>query len=234
MPGASAQRLTPAIVPEFATTGGSIGSLHSEALLPTEEAVFPLRRGMRGPLIRLLQRRLTWAGLRTERTGYFNLQTRAQVTHLQEKFLRKQTGVVTRSLWDFLRSITRSDGALPWPCTGRAICVSKSQRTLRFVIDGHVERTVDARFGPEGSQYETAEGLFHITWKDVDHISSVYGSAMPFSMFFYDGEAIHYSSNFAQVGYWGNSHGCINIRNWNAIEWIYLRAPVGTRVYVYW
>lgn len=189
---------------------------------------------MRGYRVLLLQKRLNWAGLHTLRTGYFNLQTERQVRHLQEKFLLTQSGRVSERLWEFLAGITRTDGRLPWPCTGRSICISKAQRTLRFLIDGHVVRTVDARFGPEGGQYETAEGLFSITWKDADHISSAFGSAMPYSMFFYDGEAIHYSSNFAQVGYWGNSHGCINIRDWNAIEWIYMRAPVGTRVYVYW
>ena len=53
-------------------------------------------------------------------------------------------------------------------------------------------------------------------------------------MFFSGGQAIHYSYYFNQDGYWGNSHGCINIRDWDGIYKLYRMAPSGTPVYIYW
>ena len=45
----------------------------------------------------------------------------------------------------------------------------------------------------------TREGLFHVYLKDADHVSQLYGSSMPYSMFFSGGQAVHYSSDFAAV-----------------------------------
>ena len=40
---------------------------------------------------------------------------------------------------------------------------------------------------------------------------------MPFAMFFSGGQAVHYSPDFAATGYAGASHGCVNIRDYDAI-----------------
>jgi hypothetical protein len=79
--------------------------------------------------------------------------------------------------------------------TGRALCIDKTSRTLRWVVDGKVRSTLAVRFG--ASYSPTREGLFHVGWKSADHVSKLYGSAMPFSMFFSGGQAVHYSSDFA-------------------------------------
>ena len=42
-------------------------------------------------------------------------------------------------------------------------------------------------------------------------ISNLYFTPMPYSMFFSGGQAVHYSSNFARLGYASASHGCVNI-----------------------
>jgi lipoprotein-anchoring transpeptidase ErfK/SrfK len=64
-------------------------------------------------------------------------------------------------------------------------------------------------------------------------VSTIYHSPMPYSMFFSGGQAVHYSSDFARRGYYGCSHGCVNIRNWSKIAWIYQRIRVGDKVVVY-
>ncbi|WP_245306568.1 L,D-transpeptidase family protein [Acidipropionibacterium timonense] len=115
--------------------------------------------------------------------------------------------------------------------TGRAVCINKSERKLRLLNGGKVLITLDARFGDENNP--TREGQFTIYWKNKDHVSTLYGSKMPYAMFFSGGEAIHYSSDFAARGYAGNSHGCVNIRSWSGIQYLWNNVPVGTKVVVY-
>ena len=113
---------------------------------------------------------------------------------------------------------------------GFTICVNKNTRLLYAFRSGRLVRTFSARFG--SSSYPTRNGWFHVTWKSRWHYSSKYHSAMPFSLFFSGGQAIHYSSNFARVGYGGASHGCINLRSWSGAQWVFDNARVGTTVYV--
>ena len=124
-------------------------------------------------------------------------------------------------------------GALDARCrTGRVICVDKTSSTLRWVVDGKVQLTVEARFG--ASTTPTREGLFHVYYKDADHVSRLYGSSMPYAMFFSGGQAVHYSSDFAAVGYAGASHGCVNVRDYDAVAWLFDQVQVGDKVVVYW
>ena len=211
----------------------------------------PFSYGMKGAAITALQLRLNWAGLATPLTGVFDSATRDQVNHLREKYLYERSGIVTPELWKLLRGITSSNGALPSQCRGTMICISKTQEVLRYLVNGKVVLTLDARFGPEGSGgLSTGEGMFAIDRKEGCsgnlnagssygamlancHVSTGYGTPMPWSMFFNGGQAIHYSYFFNQDGYWGHSHGCVNIRNWNGIHWLYNNADYGTPVYVY-
>ncbi len=102
------------------------------------------------------------------------------------------------------------------------------------MIDGQVQQTLDARFGSVVNDTPTREGLFHVYWKDEDHVSNEFGSAMPFSMFFDGGQAVHYSSDFAARGYAGASHGCVNIRDYDGLDWLFDQVVVGDKVVVYW
>ena len=68
---------------------------------------------------------------------------------------------------------------------------------------------------------------------DRDHVSGMYGSAMPFSMFFSGGQAVHYSSDFAASGYAGASHGCVNVRDYDALASLFDQVNVGDSVVVY-
>jgi lipoprotein-anchoring transpeptidase ErfK/SrfK len=80
----------------------------------------------------------------------------------------------------------------------------------------------------------TREGTFKVRWKSRHHVSSQFHSSMPYAMFFSGGQAVHYSPDFARVGYNGCSHGCVNIRSRSTIAWIFDQIRVGDRVYVYW
>ena len=57
---------------------------------------------------------------------------------------------------------------------------------------------------------------------------------MPFAMFFSGGQAVHYSSDFAAIGYNGASHGCVNVRDYDAVAWLFDQVQVGDKVVVYW
>ena len=115
--------------------------------------------------------------------------------------------------------------------TGRVFCASKSQRKMAWMIDGKIIEVMDARFGRAG--YETRNGKNKIYWKHDDHVSSLYGSEMPYSMFFDGGQAIHYSENFRRVGYSWGSAGCINLRYLSLAKRMFETARVGDWVVVY-
>ncbi len=122
---------------------------------------------------------------------------------------------------------------LPKRCKtkGRVLCINKTTRKLYFVQNGKIRKTVDARFGC--SRTPTRNGTFHVYRKNRHWVSTIYHTSMPYSMFFSGGQAVHYSSDFARRGYYGCSHGCVNIRNMTKLAWIYKRIHVGDKVVVY-
>jgi lipoprotein-anchoring transpeptidase ErfK/SrfK len=115
--------------------------------------------------------------------------------------------------------------------TGRILCINKKTRKIAFMYNGKLLATADARFGC--SSTPTRNGSFKIYRKDKNHVSSLYDSAMPYSMFFSGGQAVHYSADFRARGYNGCSHGCVNVRDKNKLAWIYNRMKVGDKVLVY-
>jgi len=180
-------------------------------------------------------------------TGTYDDATVTAVKGFQAKRGIPVTGDVDQRTLDRLAAMTvtpthdekfntePSPGRLDARClTGRAMCVDKTSRTLRWVVDGHVLQTLDARFGSTLNDTPTREGLFHVYLKDADHVSHLYGSSMPYAMFFSGGQAVHYSSDFATVGYYGASHGCVNIRDYHGIQWLFSQVHVGDKVVVFW
>lgn len=204
--------------------------------------------GDRGDQVRELQARLKqiyW--FNADVTGVYGDVTTTAVRGFQAKREIPVTGYVDQRTLDRLAAMTtepthgeltnsvnvNAPGALDPRCrTGRVLCVDKTSRTLRFVVDGTVVQTLDVRFG--ASTTPTREGVFHVYLKDADHVSRLYGSSMPYSMFFDRGQAVHYSSDFAAVGYAGASHGCVNVRDHDGIARLYDRVRVGDTVVVYW
>lgn len=201
-----------------------------------------------GDDVRGLQARLKQIGwFDHEVTGNYGPVTTAAVSGFQTKRGVPSTGEVDQRTWDLLVGMTRQpteeelhgtpadDGSadgLPEACqTGRVLCIDKTSRTLRWVIDGDVRTTLDARFGSEMTP--TREGTFSVYWKHRDHVSSLFDTPMPYAMFFDGGQAVHYSPDFAANGYNGASHGCVNIRDEGAIAAIFDQVRVGDNVFVY-
>ncbi len=116
--------------------------------------------------------------------------------------------------------------------TGRVMCVSKTDRSLTWVVDGVAQYRFDVRFGSD--ELPTREGTFSVYKKKVDVISNLYHTPMPYSMFFSGGQAVHYSSNFARLGYSGASHGCVNVRDKAGVIRLYNDSRVGDKVVIHW
>lgn len=218
--------------------------LHN-VLIPGPALLAP---GDSGRAVRDLQARLQQlAWFLGEVTGEYDAATAEAVRGFQGKREIPVTGEIDQRTTDRLLDMTREPtyqelhniapepGALDPRCaTGRALCIDKTSSTLRWVVDGRVRLTMDARFGSVVNNTPTREGLFHVYWKSRDHVSSEYGSAMPFAMFFDGGQAVHYSSDFAAVGYAGASHGCVNIRDYDGLARLFDQVVVGDKVVVYW
>ncbi|HET8663956.1 MAG TPA: peptidoglycan-binding protein [Nocardioides sp.] len=223
---------------------------------PTHDAMFNvlhpgptlLQAGDSGNDVRELQARLRqidwYFG---DVTGTYDADTVEAVKGFQAKRVIPVTGEVDQRTLDRLAGMTTEPtkaelhNKIPSPSkldprclTGRVLCIDKTTSTLRWVIDGKVLQLLDARFGSTVNDTPTREGLFHVYLKDADHVSRLYGSSMPYSMFFSGGQAVHYSSDFAAVGYNGASHGCVNIRDYDGIKWLFSQVRVGDKVVVYW
>ncbi|GAA4700816.1 L,D-transpeptidase family protein [Nocardioides conyzicola] len=245
---------TPTATPTATPTSTPTGQPTSDPTTPPAKPKPPklepgprlLGTGDQGPQVRELQARLkqiAWFG--ADVTGTYGDLTRDAVRGFQAKRAIPVTGEVDRRTLDRLDAMTveptdaelhnrgNTPGALDPRCrVGRVLCIDKSSSTLRFVVDGKVQQTLDARFGASGTP--TREGVFHVYLKDADHVSRLYGSAMPFAMFFDRGQAVHYSSDFAARGYAGASHGCVNIRDHGGVAHLYDQVRVGDTVVVYW
>jgi hypothetical protein len=253
--GSSDQRAArPASPPSASASTQPAAVPPAQEVLPASDPLAPrpalLKRGDTGAEVRALQarlRQLAWyAG---DVTDSFGPKTEAAVKGFQRKRGFPALGYVDQRTMTRLRSMTHKPtaaeldnkltpmgnvpGKLDSRClVGRALCIDKSSRTLRFVVDGEVQHTVDVRFG--ASYTPTREGVFHVYWKDADHVSKMFGSAMPFAMFFSRGQAVHYSSDFAARGYSGASHGCVNVRDYDGVKWLFEHVQVGDKVVIYW
>ncbi len=242
------------------TTGG-VDQKTWDALIrmtetPTHDAMYNinnagpaiLKQGQQSDRVKDLQARLNQIGWFSEMiTGYYGSATVASVRGFQQKRGIPVTGAVDQTTLDRLYAMTRlpsanelankpnvtgSTAGLDSRClTGRVMCVSKRTNTLRWVVNGQLMLTLDVRFGSQ--QNATREGNFQVGWKSRNHVSSIYHTAMPYAMFFSGGQAVHYSADFAARGYNGASHGCINVRNRQAIGWLFDQVRVGDRVVVY-
>lgn len=204
-------------------------------------------KGDRGKDVRELQARLRQVFWLFEGpTGTYDGSTVTAVKGFQGKRGLPKTGKTDTVTWQRLLNMTREPGkwelyasggqpaATPDPrcLTGRVLCISKTSRTLRWMIDGRTVSTMDVRFG---SQYTpTREGVFNVYFKSRHHVSTIYDSPMPYAMFFSGGQAVHYSSDFAATGYYGASHGCVNVRDEGKIAALFSQVRNGDKVVVYW
>jgi hypothetical protein len=206
------------------------------------------RNGDSGAAVRGVEARLVQLKLLDQRylDDSFGTRTRAAVRTFQRSNDIPPLGYLDRNSWARLTAATHEPTQAelfppapvvngekldPRCATGAALCIDKSSRRLRYVVDGKVLLSLDVRFGAKATA--TREGLFSVGWKSRNHVSKLYDSKMPFAMFFSGGQAVHYSSDFAARGYNGASHGCVNVRDRAKIEWLFGQVKVGDKVIVY-
>ena len=188
--------------------------------------------------------------------GYYGDMTVAGVTNFQAREGLKQTGAVHETTWARLKAAasnlpaptpTPTKAPTPTPTTtppkntanldrrcltGRVICINKSANRIYWVINGQVQNDWSIRHGRPG--LDTREGTFSVYQKDVKSWSYLYNVWMPYSMYFSGGQAIHYSEEFATYGYSrGGSHGCVNMRDYAGIEWLFSQVRLGDKVVVH-
>ncbi|MEU6453209.1 L,D-transpeptidase family protein [Streptomyces sp. NPDC047065] len=203
-------------------------------------------RGDSGREVRELQARLRQVEWLVDGpTGTYDDLTERAVSGFQGKRGLPRTGRTDTVTWQRLLDMTREPGkwdlylmggqpaAAPDPrcTTGRVLCVSKSSRTLRWMVDGRTVSTMAVRFGSQRTP--TREGVFEVYWKSREHWSTLYDTSMPYALFFSGGQAVHYSYDFAARGYAGASHGCVNVRDEAAIKDLFAQVRNGDKVVVY-
>ncbi|MDJ0382857.1 L,D-transpeptidase family protein [Streptomyces sp. G-G2] len=261
-PGASAPASLPASSPAQDNKPGDASpspSASASASAPTSPSPSPtasasaspqvkylMAEGSEDDQVRELQARLKQLGLfGATPTGFYGSKTIAAVKAFQTKHQLTASGSVDDATWKKVRSLSKKptteelspttnqvDAPDPRCMTGRAMCISKESRTLAWMIDGKVVSTMDVRFGSENTP--TREGEFKVEWKAKEWTSTIYHTAMPYSMFFSEGQAVHYSSDFAARGYAGASHGCVNVRDKAKLSALFDQVKVGDKVVVYW
>lgn len=207
-----------------------------------------LKKGDTGDRVKDLQARLKQLGWYSgDITGTYGDVTVSGVKGFQQKRAIPATGEVDQRTLDRLVGMTRKPttdelnnvrpvvkpGTVDDRCmTGRVLCIDKTTRKLKWMKDGVVISTYDVRFGSEYTP--TREGLFSVFMKSRDHVSTIYNTPMPFALFFSGGQAVHYSADFAARGYSGASHGCVNVRDYNGIKWLFDQVVIGDKVVVFW
>jgi lipoprotein-anchoring transpeptidase ErfK/SrfK len=206
------------------------GLLSSPASAASFKAVKP---GMKGSAVVSVQKRLVNAGMTLRApTGTYDKTTTDTVKRFQAKFGISRTGVVGEITWGRLTKLTKGGANIDKRCLkGRVICVDKTQKVVRLMEGGRVVQVLDARTGRKGM--ETREGRFSVQRKSRNHVSSIYHVAMPYALFFSGGQAVHYSADFARIGYANGSHGCVNVRDKAGARKLYDSVRVGDRVVVH-
>ncbi|MFR0357836.1 L,D-transpeptidase family protein [Streptomyces sediminimaris] len=222
-------------------TGGSPGPPASRGGAPVLWSPGDSGAGVRELQARL--RQVDW--LFDGPTGTYDDLTEHAVKGFQGKRGLPETGETDTVTWQRLRRMTHAPGkwelylmggqpagpADPRCLSGRVLCIDKTSRTLRWMIDGRTLSTMSVRFGAVGTP--TRDGVFRVYWKSRHHWSTLYDSSMPYAMFFSGGQAVHYSYDFAARGYTGASHGCVNVRDEAAIADLYAQVRTGDRVVVH-
>lgn len=94
----------------------------------------------------------------------------------------------------------------PPPCARKArACVSLSAKQA-WLVRGGVADYGPVPIAHGAPRTPTPTGTFSVTWKDARHVSNVYGTPMPYSVFFApDGIAFHQGD--VRTG----SHGCVRL-----------------------
>ena len=96
---------------------------------------------------------------------------------------------------------------------GRIACVDLTHQRMWVQVGKKVVfGPVQVRTGRKG--YVTRTGLWHVYSRQLNHWSTLYNVAMPYSEFFSGGEAFHGLNEPMSTP--PGSHGCVNMNTWDA------------------
>jgi Putative peptidoglycan binding domain/L,D-transpeptidase catalytic domain len=159
-----------------------------------------------------LQRRLKRAGLfKVRPTGTYGTVTRSAVLAFQGRHGLRPTGRANRATWRVLLPRTSKNlGTAHRRCAGPGwhACYDRRNHQVTLWRSGRLWNSWLVRGGSASTKTRT--GDFTVFRRDKDHISSLFGSPMPYSQFFSGGQALH-GSRAMMDPYVGHSHGCINM-----------------------
>lgn len=222
----------------------------SDTELANQAAGKPYVRNEIPALVKEMQHRLFQLGLYNgPLDGTLNPQAQEAVVAFQKSRSLPSHGVVDERTWRALSYLTRNPtvaeiGAKPAPVVpqtldprcdrpGRTVCVSMAEHKATYLVDGKPVTSFEGRFGSES--YPTYPGVHYVHLKDWTVVSTVFGERfpMPYAMFFHNDRAIHFSFDFLTDGYNGNSHGCVNMRDYETLKWLYDQLQVGDPVIIY-
>ena len=184
-----------------------------------------------------LQYRLRWAGVyRGPVTGHFGDLTRGAVKRFQKRVGLEPNGIANHATWKALIPRTlRARGLVPQRCQGAGwnLCYDRYRHQVTLWHSGTLWNSWLGRSGARG--YETRTGSFHVYKRDIDHVSGLYGTPMPYSQFFSGGQAFH-GSPFMVDPWVDHSHGCVNMYIEDARQlWrLTVGKPVDVNVYGAW
>ncbi len=162
--------------------------------------------------VRELQYRLKWVGLfPATPTGYYGTVTRDGVKAFQARRHIVVSGMATTRTWRLLLQRTvRHPLSVPAVCKGGGwhACYDRSMHQVTLWLNGSIYNTWLVRGG--GYTTQTRVGTHRVYYRDIDHVSGLYGSPMPYSQFFDGGEALH-GSRLMMSPFVDHSHGCVNM-----------------------
>lgn len=153
-------------------------------------------------------------------------------------------GIVGKTTWERLRKPKRPSNPLPKACKSTSekaiLCASKAERKIRLYKKGKLIYTIPVRFGGMAKDdngkykvYPTVNGAYKVYDKDAKAYSKRWQTTMPYSIMFDPNMYVHQSPDFANVGYIGASHGCVNIAKLADAKKLYDATPIGAKVIVY-
>ncbi len=163
--------------------------------------------------VRELQYRLRWVDAYNGRiTGRFDSRLAGAVKRFQKRSKLRVTGVANVPTWKKLIPKTvRGRNAVPKRCkqrTGWHACYDRSRHQVTLWKRGTLWNSWLVRGGSSSTQ--TRVGRSTVYFRNKDHVSSLFGSPMPYSQFFDGGQAFH-GSTLMMNPFVGHSHGCVNM-----------------------
>jgi peptidoglycan hydrolase-like protein with peptidoglycan-binding domain len=165
--------------------------------------------------------------------GHFGPITLAGVKQFQTINGLTPTGVVGYRTWrPLIKQSVRGRDDVPDRCTwpGWHACYDRWWHQVNLYHDGKLFNSWLVRGG--GSSTPTRTGNFRVYYRDIDHVSTVYDTPMPYSQFFSGGQALH-GSRLMMDPYVDHSHGCVNFWTEDARQLWNLTSTKPLRVHVY-